>query len=64
MVRRDNEEMAARRHAAEIKRFWRNQGFLVSAWVERVEGSNAEFVGHWAVRSDLVNGHPTRKIAE
>jgi hypothetical protein len=63
VVRRDNEEMTARRHAAEIKRFWRNQGFLVSAWVERVEGSNAEFDG-WAVRSDLVNGHPTKRIPE
>lgn len=62
-----SDEIRARQQAYQIERYWRDQGFLVNAWAEKVQiprvldRSNAAGM-HWVVRSDLVNGHPTRKI--
>jgi hypothetical protein len=60
------EEYNARSQAVQIERFWRDQGYAVSAWAERIEGHlkgrQGGYASFWAVRSDLVNGHPTRKL--
>jgi hypothetical protein len=62
----ENEELAARRQAAGIRRFWGAEGYAVEVWVERVEGVNRNgdrnAAGYWAIRTDLVNGHPTKRI--
>jgi hypothetical protein len=67
-MRREPEELKARAQALEIERYWRDHGFLVRAWAERVEvypkGRGGGYVTFWVIRSDLVNGTPTRKIAE
>ncbi len=65
-MRHENDEEKTRQQAAQVERYWRDQGYVVNAWAERVsgypkgrEGGHATF---WAVRSDIVNGHPTRKL--
>jgi hypothetical protein len=62
----ENDEIKARQQASQVERYWREQGYDVSAWAERVEGSPkgryGGYASFWAVRSDLVNGHPTRKL--
>lgn len=62
----ESDEIKARQQAAQIERYWREQGFLVNAWSERVDGypkgREGGYISFWAVRSDLVNGHPIRKI--
>jgi hypothetical protein len=66
----ENEEDDARRQAARVERYWRDQGYLVKSWVEPVKRSDlpkcttrARGAPIWAVRSDLpVGGHPTRKV--
>jgi hypothetical protein len=66
-MRYESDEMKARQQASQIERYWREQGWAVNAWAERVQiprvldRSNASGM-HWVVRSDLVNGHPIRKI--
>jgi hypothetical protein len=62
----ENDEIKARQQAAQVERYWREQGYDVTAWAERVEGAPkgryGGYASFWAVRSDLVNGHPTRKL--
>lgn len=66
-MRYESDEMKARQQASQIERYWREQGFLVNAWAEKIlvpqvrDKSNAAGL-HWVVRSDLVNGHPIRKL--
>jgi len=54
-------ETGARELAARIREFWRQRGYRVNVWTERVEfGAKAgqkPFVFH-VVRSDLVAGLP------
>jgi hypothetical protein len=54
----ENEEVLARLQAAAIRRYWQDEGFNVTAWVERVEGTGRHKTGYWAIRSDLIAGHP------
>jgi hypothetical protein len=62
----ENDELKARQQASQVERYWREQGYDVNAWAERVEGApkgkHGGYASFWAVRSDLVNGHPTRKL--
>jgi hypothetical protein len=66
-VRYEQDEIKARQCASQIERYWREQGYLVNAWAEKIQvprvldRSNASGT-HWVVRSDLVNGHPVRKL--
>jgi hypothetical protein len=63
------EEAVARHQAAAIERYWMELGFEVTAWAERLapgtiphKASGESAKGLWAIRSDMVNGHPIRKI--
>jgi hypothetical protein len=64
----DTDEIKARHHAARIRRFWRDAGYVVNVWAEKLPSkpdgaSRSHAAGpHWVVRSDLINGHPQRKI--
>jgi hypothetical protein len=60
-MKRDREEVKTRRQAAEIRRYWEAEGYAVETWVERVDAARNS-VSYWTVRSNLVNGHPTRKL--
>ena len=68
MRRHDTDEETSRRCASQIERYWREQGWVVCAWAEKLPFKHEGFgrshaVGsHWVVRSDLVNGHPVRKL--
>lgn len=67
-MKHENEEMKMRQMAAQIVRFWRDRGYAVNAWIERVEGNpksrNGGYASFWAVRSDTINGLPIRRIEE
>lgn len=68
-MRNENEEAVARHQAARVERYWRDQGYLVKAWVEpfcpRDVADQLIRGTFWAIRSDLpVGGHPTRRIEE
>jgi hypothetical protein len=66
-VKYENDEVKARQHASQIERYWREQGWAVEAWAEKLPfqsatGRSHAIGAHWVVRSDLVNGHPVRKL--
>ena len=49
-----------------IHDYWARQGYDVRLWVEPIQAIRAiahHTGGAWAVRSDLVNGFPRRKLA-
>jgi hypothetical protein len=67
MMRRDKEERQMHAMARQLEGYWHERGFLVTAWVEQLSikasrGHSA--TPHWVVRSDMINGHPTRRIPE
>lgn len=65
---REPDELKARAQALQIERYWLEKGYVVRSWAERVEdypkGKAGGYVTFWAVRSDLVNGTPTKRIPE
>jgi hypothetical protein len=61
------EEQKAYAMAARLVDYWRDQGFEVTAWVEKVSlktSTRNSVKPCWLVRSDMVNGHPTKRIPE
>lgn len=65
-MRREKAELVALAQAGRLVDYWRDQGFEVKAWVEKIQvprerdTSNAAGA-HWVVRSDMVNGHPVKR---
>lgn len=60
------EEGRMRDLAERLEAYWRERGYAVRAWAERVaikrtDGAHGAST-HWVVRSDMVNGIPTRRI--
>lgn len=53
-------EAGAHRLAAQINAYWRSLGYEVSTWVEPFTAGNLKTM--YAVRSDMVAGHPQRKM--
>jgi hypothetical protein len=66
-MRNEAEEQKAYAMAARLVDYWRERGFLVTSRVEKVSlkaSSSNSAKPHWLVRSDIVNGHPTKRIPE
>lgn len=65
-MKRGHGELRALALADWLVGYWRDKGFEVTAWVERIQvpherdTSNAAGA-HWVVRSDMVNGHPVKR---
>lgn len=51
-----NQNMAARL-AGRIEKYWRDRGYTVTVWTERVAGMRDAGEGY-CVRSDLLDGKP------
>lgn len=67
-MKHEKGELVARAQADRLVGYWREQGFDVTAWVEKIQVpreqdmSNASGA-HWVVRSDMVNGHPVKRAS-